>query len=165
MLYGADLVPKYFDAGHVLFNDGDAGISFRQANALDEDALREWHGQFPVITSNYVQHCFGIDEQERYATVILKLLSGRPNDLIFGRTGGTKLEARREIIHGGQRFYRHSQTSFKEFWDRMAARFGRKASVETWIDDELLFELNLPQEPESKGFERVCNLMYAIRFE
>lgn len=165
MLYGADLVPKYFDAGHVLFNDGAAGISFRQANALDENALQEWHGQFPIVTSNYVQHCFGIDEQEKFATVILKLLSGGPNDLFFGRTGGTKFEARREIIHGGQRFYRHSQTSFNEFWERMAAKFGRKAKVETWIDEEVLYELNLPQEGESKGLERVCNLIYAIRFE
>lgn len=84
MLYGADIVPEYFDAGHVLFNDTGAGITFRQANALDENALKEWHGQFPIITSNYVQHVFGVEEQEKYATVILKLLSGGPNDLFFG---------------------------------------------------------------------------------
>lgn len=165
MLYGMDLVPEYFDAGHILFNDGAAGISFRQADALDENSLLGWTRQFPMVTCNYVQHCFGIDEQEKFATVILKLLSGGPNDLLFGRTGGTKFEARREIIHGGQRFYRHSQTSFTEFWERMAARFGRKASVETWIDEEVLFELKLPQEGKSTGFERVCNLMYAVRFQ
>lgn len=81
----------------------------------------------------------------------------------LGRTGGTKFEARREVIHGGQRFYRHSETSFKEFWERMAADFGRKAKVETWIDDAKLYEL--PEEAKSRGVEPVCNLMYQIRFE
>jgi len=158
MLHGADLENKYFEAGRVLFNDGDAGISFRQANVLDENALQEWHGQLPIVTINYVQHCFSIENQEKFATVTLKLLSGGENDLFFGRTGGTKLETRPEIMHGGQRFYRHSQTSFKEFWERMAAKSGSKARVETWIDEDLLFE-------GPKWFERACNLMYTIRFE
>lgn len=157
MLHGADLVDKYFEAGHVLFNDSASGISFRQANALDENAVQEWHGQFPVVTANYVQHCFSIEDQEKFGTLVLKLLSGRSNDLLFGRTGGTKLESRREIIHGGQRFYRHSQTSFKEFWERLAAKAGRSARVETWIDEESLVEV-----PE--GLEKVYNLIYAVRF-
>ncbi|KAM4055322.1 methyltransferase [Hirsutella rhossiliensis] len=161
MLYGADLVDKFFDAGFVLFKDADSGITFRQANALDQNALQEWHGQFPIVTCNYVQHCFSIEDQETFAALILKLLSGGPNDLLFGRTGGTKLEARREVIHGDQRFYRHSQTSFKQFWERMVAKFGRKASVETWIDDAPAFELK--GEAKDK-FEPVRNLMYAIRF-
>ena len=84
MLYGADIVPQYCDAGNLLFNDAGAGISFGQANALDENTLREWHGQFPVVTCNYVQHVFSIEDQEKFAKVILKLLSGRPNDLFFG---------------------------------------------------------------------------------
>jgi hypothetical protein len=38
MRYGADIVPKYFDAGYVLFNDAGSGFTIREANALDEEA-------------------------------------------------------------------------------------------------------------------------------
>lgn len=144
-----------------MFKDAHSGITFRQADALDASALSEWHGQFSIITCNYVQHCFSIEDQETLATVILKLLSGKPSDLFFGRTGGTKREARREVIHGGQRFYRHSESSFAVFWTRMALRFGRTVQVETRIDDVPAFELK--GEAKEK-FEPVYNLMFAIRF-
>lgn len=165
MLYGVDIEPKFFDAGHTLFNDRAGGISFRQANVLDEDVLQEWHGQFSIVVSNYVQHCFNPEGQEKFATLILKLLSGKPNDLFFGRLGGATIETRRTILYGGQLFYRQSPTSFRNFWEPMAAKFGRKARVEAFIDKELLFGMKLPQEPGSKEFDRACNLIYAIRFE
>lgn len=163
MLYGSDLVDKYFEAGFLFFNDTNRGISFRQANALDEASLSEWHGEFPMVTSNYVLHCLSIEDQEKYAALVFNLLSGRPNDLSFGRTGGTKLEARREIIHGGLRFYRHSQTSLQQFWGRIAAKHERQAKIETWIDDELVFDLS--QDAKDRGIERVYNLVFSVRFD
>ncbi|OHE96205.1 hypothetical protein CORC01_08423 [Colletotrichum orchidophilum] len=168
MLYGADLVPKFFDAGHALFNDRDSGITFRQANALDgTDALPDWRGKFSIITCNYVQHCFSLDDQETFAGLLLDLLSGRKGDLVFGRTAGTtEGPARREEMHKGQRLYRHTEASFVAFWERMAAREkgggGRRVRVETWVDEVPAFEL---RGPGMARFESVKNLMYAIRFE
>ncbi|KAL2883280.1 hypothetical protein SGCOL_001474 [Colletotrichum sp. CLE4] len=163
-LYGIDLVPSFFSAGKSLFNDPSTPITFLQANALSSPPpLPEWHGQFSIITANYVQHCFDIQDQETFATLLLTLLSGKPNDLIFGRTAGTtEGEARREEMHKGQRLYRHTERSFVDFWTRMAAERGRRVRVETWIDELPAFEL---RGEGMERFEPVKNLMYSIRFD
>ncbi|KAJ0312366.1 hypothetical protein COL516b_001444 [Colletotrichum fioriniae] len=164
-LHGIDLTPSFFPAGKSLFNDHLTPITFLQANALSPPSTlpSSWLRKFSIITANYVQHCFDIADQETYATFLLALLSGKPNDLIFGRTAGTtEGEARREEMHKGQRLYRHTEASFVEFWTRVAAQHGRRARVETWVDDVPAFEL---RGEGMERFEPVKNLMYSIRFE
>lgn len=65
-------------------------------------------------------------------------------------------------MHKGQRLYRHTEASFVEFWTRVAAQHGRRARVETWVDDVPAFEL---RGEGMERFEPVKNLMYSIRFE
>ncbi|KAK1704619.1 hypothetical protein BDP67DRAFT_533059 [Colletotrichum lupini] len=164
-LHGIDLTPSFFSAGKSLFNDPHTPITFLQANALSPPSTlpSPWRNNFTIITANYVQHCFSLQDQETYAAFLLALLSGKPNDLIFGRTAGTtEGEARREEMHKGQRLYRHTGASFVEFWTRVAAQHGRRARVETWVDEVPAFEL---RGEGMERFEPVKNLMYSIRFE
>ncbi|KAK0374626.1 hypothetical protein CLIM01_08030 [Colletotrichum limetticola] len=164
-LHGIDLTPSFFSAGKSLFNDPHTPITFLQANALSPPSTlpSSWRNNFTIITANYVQHCFSLQDQETYAAFLLALLSEKPNDLIFGRTAGTtEGEARREEIHKGQRLYRHTEVSFVEFWTRVAAQHGRRARVETWVDEVPAFEL---RGEGMERFEPVKNLMYSIRFE
>ncbi|KAL0767240.1 hypothetical protein CaCOL14_010090 [Colletotrichum acutatum] len=164
-LHGIDLTPSFFPAGKHLFNDPHTPIAFLQANALSPPSTLPptWRNNFTIITANYVQHCFNLQDQETYAAFLLALLSGNPNDLIFGRTAGTtEGEARREEMHKGQRLYRHTEASFVEFWTRVAAQHGRRARVETWVDEMPAFEL---KGEGMERFEPVKNLMYSIRFE
>ncbi|KAK1485520.1 hypothetical protein CTAM01_12470, partial [Colletotrichum tamarilloi] len=164
-LHGIDLTPSFFSAGKSLFNDPHTPITFLQANALSPPSTlpSSWRNNFTIITANYVQHCFSLQDQETYAAFLLALLSGKPNDLIFGRTAGTtEGEARREEMHKGQRLYRHTEASFVEFWTRVAAQHGRRARIETWVDEVPAFEL---RGEGMERFEPVKNLMYSIRFE
>ncbi|KAK1542336.1 hypothetical protein CPAR01_05723 [Colletotrichum paranaense] len=164
-LHGIDLTPSFFSAGKSLFNDPHTPITFLQANALSPPSTlpSSWRNNFTIITANYVQHCFSLQDQETYAAFLLALLSGKPNDLIFGRTAGTKDgEARREEMHKGQRLYRHTEASFVKFWTRVAAQHGRRARIETWVDEVPAFEL---RGEGMERFEPVKNLMYSIRFE
>ncbi|KAL4410228.1 hypothetical protein CABS03_07568 [Colletotrichum abscissum] len=164
-LHGIDLTSSFFSAGKSLFNDPHTPITFLQANALSPPSTLppSWRNNFTIITANYVQHCFSLQDQETYAAFLLALLSGKSNDLIFGRTAGTtEGEARREEMHKGQRLYRHTEASFVEFWTRVAAQHGRRARVETWVDEVPAFEL---RGEGMERFEPVKNLMYSIRFE
>ncbi|KAI3559249.1 hypothetical protein CABS02_00224 [Colletotrichum abscissum] len=164
-LVHADLTSSFFSAGKSLFNDPHTPITFLQANALSPPSTLppSWRNNFTIITANYVQHCFSLQDQETYAAFLLALLSGKSNDLIFGRTAGTtEGEARREEMHKGQRLYRHTEASFVEFWTRVAAQHGRRARVETWVDEVPAFEL---RGEGMERFEPVKNLMYSIRFE
>ncbi|KAK1470349.1 hypothetical protein CCUS01_06451 [Colletotrichum cuscutae] len=164
-LHGIDLTPSFFSAGKSLFNDPHTPITFLQANALSPPSTlpSSWRNNFTIITANYVQHCFGLQDQETYAAFLLALLSGKSNDLIFGRTAGTtEGEARREEMHKGQRLYRHTEASFVEFWTRVAAQHGRRARIETWVDEVPAFEL---RGEGMERFEPVKNLMYSMRFE
>ncbi|KAK1518008.1 uncharacterized protein CCOS01_12265 [Colletotrichum costaricense] len=164
-LHGIDLTPSFFSAGKSLFNDPHTPITFLQANALSPPSTlpSSWRDNFTIITANYVQHCFSLQDQETYAAFLLALLSGKSNDLIFGRTAGTtEGEARREEMHKGQRLYRHTEASFVEFWTRAAAQHGRRARIETWVDEVPAFEL---RGEGMERFEPVKNLMYSIRFE
>ncbi|KAI3545211.1 hypothetical protein CSPX01_05161 [Colletotrichum filicis] len=164
-LHGIDLTPSFFSAGKSLFNDPHTPITLLQANALSPPSAlpSSWRNNFTIITANYVQHCFSLQDQETYAAFLLALLSGKSNDLIFGRTAGTtEGEARREEMHKGQRLYRHTEASFVEFWTRVAAQHGRRARIETWVDEVPAFEL---RGEGMERFEPVKNLMYSIRFE
>ncbi|KAI6383234.1 hypothetical protein MCOR25_000155 [Pyricularia grisea] len=162
MLYGIDLIEHFFEAGKFLFRDPDVQITFRQADVLEPDALQDWHGNFSIVTCNYVFHLMGIEDQEKLAGAILKLLSGKPDDLVFGRTGGTEGEGRHEAFREDLKLYRHSTKSMEELWTRVAAKYGRKAVVESWIDPS-----PLPQShwalAINKDFEPVRNLIFSVR--
>ncbi|TLD15413.1 uncharacterized protein PgNI_02361 [Pyricularia grisea] len=162
MLYGIDLIEHFFEAGKFLFRDPDVQITFRQADVLEPDALQDWRGNFSIVTCNYVFHLMGIEDQEKLAGAILKLLSGKPDDLVFGRTGGTEGEGRHEAFREDLKLYRHSTKSMEELWTCVAAKYGRKAVVESWIDPS-----PLPQShwalAINKDFEPVRNLIFSVR--
>ncbi|TLS30237.1 hypothetical protein PpBr36_02404 [Pyricularia pennisetigena] len=161
MLYGIDLEERFFEAGKFLFQDPDVQITFRQADALDPDALQDWHGHFSIITCSYVLHLMTMEEQEKLVEVMLKLLSGAPDDLVFGRTGGTEPEGRHEFIREGRRLYRHSTKSMEELWTRVATKSGRKVVVESWIDPVPPLQVNLLAA--SGDVEPIRNLIFAVR--
>ncbi|TLD19780.1 hypothetical protein PspLS_09531 [Pyricularia sp. CBS 133598] len=161
MLYGVDLEERFFDAGKFLFRDPDVQITLRQADALDPEALQDWSGSFSVVTCNYVFHLMDTDDQDRLAGLILKLLSGRPGDLVLGRTTGTEREGRYESLREGHRVYRHSIKSMEELWARAAARFGRKAVVESWIDPVPVMDSNVLAA--NRDIETIRNLIFSAR--
>ncbi|POS70297.1 hypothetical protein DHEL01_v211307 [Diaporthe helianthi] len=81
---------------------------------------------------------FGADLVEKFFGAGFTLFKDAHSGITFRQADALDPSALSEW-HG--QFYRHSKSSFADFWTRMAARFGRTATVETRIDDVPAFEL------------------------
>lgn len=148
--------PNSLKAGYLIFNDEDCGITFRQCDAMQDGVLEDWNGQFSMITGNYIWHVFSLDQQEKFGDVLIRLMTGKPNNLVFGRLLVTKTEARKETGYPDAP-YLHTQDSFTQLWERIAARANRQVKVEMQPGDEIDLKV--------VGVEKPLFALYSVRLD
>ncbi|KAK4182541.1 hypothetical protein QBC35DRAFT_546927, partial [Podospora australis] len=135
-MYGSDLHRGFFDVGYELFQDRDAlRTTFIAADIFDSSdmsTLAALRGKMDIIYTGAFFHLWSLEEQERAATQVLRLLTPRPGSMIIGRQTGNDEAGpfSRAGDTSGRTHYRHNAESWTELWNRVGEVIGVKLVVE-----------------------------------
>ena len=132
--YGADLHGGFFAAGYDLFGDKDhLQTTFIEADIFnDASPLRALYGRMDIVYTGDLFHLFGLDEQERIARKVVKLLVPRPGAMVLGRQTGSAVPGNhaRAGDTSGRQHFRHNANSWRELWGRVGDMTGSEWAVE-----------------------------------
>jgi hypothetical protein len=167
-LYGSDLRMGFIDLGYDLFRDKDRLKSkFIAADVFDPDSeLKQLDGQIDVVHAGSFFHLFNLEDQERVAKRIVKLLRPQPGSLVLGRQLGNTTPGEYPRRDGEGSRYRHDEASWEEMWNVVGRETGTKWKVEAQLARN---EIPLIQEKARyKGSSvppGICRLRFAVRRE
>jgi SAM-dependent methyltransferase len=132
--YGADLSEELISTGYDLFKDRDKlQTTFMAADIFDDlSPLSKLAGQIDIIYTGAFFHLFNLNEQERIALRIVRLLAPRPGSMLVGQQTGADSpgEYSRSSDKGGRKSFRHNAQSWKELWGRIGEQTGSRWTVE-----------------------------------
>ena len=152
-LYGVDILPTYEELGYQLFGDGNKGHPiFIAADLLADDDddddddvdvakpprdprwASEILGKMTIVHASMFLHLFDLATQVRACCRIIRLLSGKPGDLVLGSQCGsrqsTELLLRPPFASSSRKsLYYHDIHSFRRMWDDVGSATNTKWNV------------------------------------
>ncbi|KAK3356452.1 hypothetical protein B0T25DRAFT_589067 [Lasiosphaeria hispida] len=136
--FGSDLYSGFFPVGYKLFKDEDRlKTVFIAADAFQGmSPLTKLAGQMNIVYTGAFFHLFSLEDQEKMALRVMKLLAPQPGSLIIGRQSGSEEagEFSRSGDTSGRTHFRHNAQSWRELWDRVGQVDGSRWSVEADLD-------------------------------
>ncbi|KAI9884266.1 MAG: hypothetical protein M1823_003956 [Watsoniomyces obsoletus] len=141
-VYGLDINDEFIGLGYDLFQDRDRLanqflIGDILASSADTDpGLNKIRNRMDYIWAGSVIHLFDYETQVRFCKRIIEILFRRKKgNVIFGRQVGHLKPG--EMAHHAAvtpTAYRHSETTWRELWGKVALETGTKWKVDVWLD-------------------------------
>lgn len=123
---------------------------------MKDGALEDWNGQFSIITANLIWHVFTLEEQHKFGDVLMRLMTGKPNNLVFGRLLTSKVAPSMVKRRSGAA-YLHTEASFIQLWEDIAACAQRKVKFEMQFAHEI--------DMREAGGENPTLAFYSVRLD
>ncbi len=118
-----------------------------------------------IIYTGDLFHLFSLEEQERVAVAVVRLLAPQPGSLIIGRQSGGEDsgEYSRSGDTSGRKHFRHNPQSWKELWDRVGEKTGAAWSVQADLRPEFTFSAPESGSAEVQRLMGAKGLRYTIK--